>query len=373
VSDLTYTVTIDGLPWHEDQLRRVEYERTLHVLHELKALGVPLKDGDRELSHIDLNWLDPERARRVSLDAREGLGEDGFLELYRETLADSERRWKEWASNYDPAQVHTAEIIIEANGIGIQETMSVLGGAADHRDALSVNPEHFIVIGDIETGQRGAETFGMFGGPIYMHGVAHDTLPEGLPVQKDPTFPIALFGEMATKSDDTNFHVGALHQFRPTEDGFVAKSIFIAPGKAPKAIADGHKIHFALEIVNSMYVAHARQLSQAAEDEMLLSAAPATAGGLNGTWNVEARGRQGTLSLQADGSTLSGRVDVMGITADIHDGKVNGSSFTGRIEAHGLVGPVKARLSGTSEGDTLSGAIKVGIVKTPLTGTRASA
>lgn len=372
MSDLTYTVTIDGLPWHEDHLRRIEYERTLHVLHELKALGVPLRDGDRELSHTDLNWLDPERAQRISLDAREALGEDGFLTVYRDVLADSERRWKEWAADYDPTSVHTAEIVVEAQGIGIQETMSVLGGAADQRDALAVNPEHFIVIGDIETGQRGAETFGMFGEPIYMHGVAHDTVPEGLPVQKDPAFPITLFGEMATKSDDTNFHVGALHQFRPTEDGFVVKSIFVAPGKAPRAIADGHKIHFALEIINSMKVAHARKLAQAAEDEALISAAPAAAaGGLDGTWNVEARGRQGTLTLRAEGSTLSGRVDVMGITADIHDGRANGSSFTGRIEAQGPVGPVKATLSGTAEGDTLSGAIKVGIIKTKLTGTRA--
>lgn len=262
--DLSYTVTIDGLPWREDQLRRIEYERTLHVLHELKALGVPLRDGERELSHLDLNWLDPDRAQQISLDARAALGEEGFLAVYRDVLADSERRWKEWAADHDPADVHTAEIVVEAHGIGFQETMSVLGGAADQRDALSVNPEHYVIIGDIETGQRGAETFGMFGEPIYMHGVAHATVPEGLSVQRDPAFPIAIFGEMATKSDNTNFHVGALHQFRPTEDGFVVKSIFVAPGKAPKAVADGHKVHFALEIVNSMKVAHAKRQVQPA-------------------------------------------------------------------------------------------------------------
>lgn len=264
MADLSYTLTIDGLPWREDQLRRIEYERTLHVLHELKFLGVRLTDGDRELSHIDLNWLDPERARQISLDARDALGEDGFLEVYADVLADSERRWKEWAADYDPARVHTAEILIEAHGVGFAETMAVVGGAASQHDALATNPEHFVIIGDIESGQRGAETFGMFGEPIYMHGVAHDTVPEGLPVQKDPNFPIAIFGEMATKSDDTNFHVGALHQFRPTADGFVVKSTFVAPGKAPKAVADGHKIHFALEIINSMETAHAKKQAQAA-------------------------------------------------------------------------------------------------------------
>lgn len=97
----------------------------------------------------------------------------------------------------DPADAHTAEIVIEAQGIGFQETMSVLGGAIDQRDTLATNPEHFIDVGDIESGQRGAETFGMFGEPIYMHGVAGGELPEGLPFSKDPTFPVAVFGETA--------------------------------------------------------------------------------------------------------------------------------------------------------------------------------
>jgi hypothetical protein len=372
MSDLTYTVTIDGEPWREDQLRRIEYERTLHVLHELKALGVPLKDGDQELSDIDLNWLDPERAMQISLETRSALGEAGMLEVYKDVLADSARRWKEWAADYDPAAVHTAEIVIEAHGIGFAETMSIVGGAASERDALATNPEHYVIIGDIQSGQRGMEAFGMFGEPVYMHGVAHDTVPADLPFGRDESFPIGVFGEMALKSDDTNFHVGALHQFRPTEDGFVVKSIFVAPGKAPKAIADGHKIHFALEIVNSMKIAYAKKQAEDAEDEALMSATPTgSATGLDGTWNVEARGRQGTIALHTDGAALTGRVDVMGIVADIEDGRVNGSSFTGTIEADGPVGHVKAKLSGTADGDSLSGAIKVGIVKTKLTGTRA--
>lgn len=369
---LSYTVTIDGEPWHEDQLRRIEYDRTLHVLHELKALGVPLKDGDKELSHIDLNWLEPEKAEEISLAARHALGEDGFLEVYKDVLADSERRWKGWAATYDPVKVNTAEILIEAHGVSIQETMPIIGGAANQHDALATNPEHYIIIGDIQSGQRGAETFGMFGEPIYMHGVAHETLPEGLPFKKDPAFPMGIFGEMATKSDDTNFHVGAFHQFRPTDDGFVIKSTFVAPGDSPRAIADGHKVHFALEIINSMKIAYAQKQTDAVEEDALMSAAPTrSSSAVDGTWNVEARGRQGTLALSAEGDALSGHVSVMGIEADIQDGKLNGSTFTGVVEADGPVGHVKAKLSSWADGDSLTGTLKVGIVKTKLTGTRA--
>lgn len=372
MADLQYTVTIDGEEWKEDQLRQVEYDRTLHVLHELKSLGVPIKDGDKELSDIEINWLEPQRAKEISLDTRSAMGEQKMLEVYKDVAADSERRWREWASDYDPANVNTAEIVIEAHGVGFQETMAIIGGAASQRDALATNPEHYIIIGDIESGQRGMETFGMFGEPVYMHGVAHDTLPEGLPFERDKSFPVGIFGEMSFKSDDTNFHVGALHQFRETDDGFVVKSIFVAPGKSPKAIANGHKLHFALEIINSINIAYAKNQEDAAEEAKLMSAAPSgEASAVDGNWNVEARGRQGTLQLQADGNTLHGHVAVVGIEADIQDGQLNGSNFTGTIEADGPVGHVKAKLSGSVDGDTMNGTLKVGIVKTKLTGIRA--
>ncbi|MCQ9388103.1 hypothetical protein NQ038_05510 [Brevibacterium sp. 50QC2O2] len=374
MSELAYTVTIDGENWSESQLRRVEYDRTLHVLHELKALGVQLKDGDRELSHLDLNWLDPERAEQISLEARSDLGEDGFLEVYKDVLADSEARWRGWAADYDPSNLHTAEIVIEATGVEFQETMAIIGGAASQYDALATNPEHFIIIGDIESGQRGAETFGMFGGPVYMHGVAHDTVPDYLADKRDESYPVAVFGEMAFKSDDTNFHVGALHQFRPSDNRVEVKSIFIAPGSSPRAIADGHKLHFALEVVNSMKIAYAKRQADAAEEAALMdpeAGTGAATGTVDGTWNVEARGRQGVITLHTDGSTLTGGVDVVGINAEIQDGRVNGANFTGAIEADGPVGHVKAKLAGTVDGDALSGTLKVGIVKTKLTGTRA--
>ncbi|MFT3888928.1 MAG: hypothetical protein QM713_12300 [Arachnia sp.] len=372
MSELSYTVTIDGEQWSDEQLRRIEYERTLHVLHELKILGVPVRDGGKELSHVELNWLDPERAKQLSLEIRDALGEEGFLEAYKDVLADSSRRYKGWAEDYNPAEAHWAEIVIEAQGVGFMETMSIIGGAASQRDALATNPEHFVIVGDIESGQRGAEAFGMFGEPVYMHGVAQDAVPEALPFQRDESFPIGMFGEMATKDDDTNFHVGALHQFRETDGGFVVKSIFTAPARAPKAIADGHKIHFALEVVNSMHIAFAKQQADAAEEAERMDIAPTgIAAGIDGAWKVEARGQQGTITLNTDGSALTGKVEVMAISAEIQEGKVNGSSFTGIVEAEAPIGHVKAKLSGSVDGDTLEGTLKVGIMKTKITGTRA--
>lgn len=105
-------------------------------------------------------------------------------------------------------------IEVECSGVSMQDTVAVLGGAADARDALAVNPEHFIVIGELSTGQRGMEAFGMFGEPVYIHGSdSSETagIPVGMPFERDLSYPAALFGEALLKSDDTNIHTGAFH------------------------------------------------------------------------------------------------------------------------------------------------------------------
>ena len=260
MSDLSYTVTIDKVEYTDEQLARYEYERTLHVLHEIKRLGADVRDGGRVLSHTDINWLEPERAAQICLDIRASLGEEGIAELFADVLADSDRRWKQYNEGYVTGDVHFAEIEIDVTGIGMAETMAVIGGAADQRAALATHPEHFFIVGDITMGQRGMETFGMFGEPTAIHGVGSsdpDAVPEAMPFAPDPDYPVRIYGSGLLLSDDTDIHVGAFHQFRPRENGFRMRSTFFCPRKAPRAIVDGHKLHFALEILNSVKTAHA--------------------------------------------------------------------------------------------------------------------
>ncbi|MCQ9327242.1 hypothetical protein [Neisseria dentiae] len=46
--------------------------------------------------------------------------------------------------------------------------------------------------------------------------------------------------------------MGAIHELAPPENGFRQKSTFRCPKNAPKAIADGHTLHFAIEVVNGI-------------------------------------------------------------------------------------------------------------------------
>lgn len=183
------------------------------------------------------------------------MGEARVLEVFQDVLADTDRRWREFNANHVRGDVRLGQTDMEVSGVSIQETVSVLGGAVDERNALAVMPEHYIVIGDIASGQRGMETFGMFGEPTYVHGEAGPDVPAEMPFQRDPSFPLAMFGEFLLR-DNTDIHVGAFHQFRPTAGGFQLRSIFFVPKAAPMAVADGHKLHFAIEISNCAKVAH---------------------------------------------------------------------------------------------------------------------
>lgn len=121
-----------------------------------------------------------------------------------------------------------------------------------------------------------------------------------------------------------------------------------------------------------MKIADAKNQADAAKEVAMMTGAPrGDASAVDGTWKVAARGQEGTLTLHGEGDTLTGHISVAGIEADIEDGKLNGSSLTGLVEATGPIGKVNAKLSGTVVGDRLTAVIKVGIVKTKVAGTRA--
>jgi hypothetical protein len=118
-----------------------------------------------------------------------------------------------------------------------------------------------------------------------------------------------------------------------------------------------------------------------------LSAAPASAQNLTGTWQITSEGRRGsvtqTLTLQQDGSTLTGTISFAGggrggggggapQAIEISDGTVEGSSFgfTMSIELGGR-GAFAQTFSGTWEGDSMEGSIEGGRGGAqPFTGTR---
>jgi hypothetical protein len=96
---------------------------------------------------------------------------------------------------------------------------------------------------------------------------------------------------------------------------------------------------------------------------------------VDGTWNVVVKSPMGdqpsTLTLKADGGTLTGTASAQGNTNPIAGGKVDGDtvSWSNSITTPF---PMTLEFSGKVEGDTLNGSVKAGSFGSfPFKGSRA--
>jgi hypothetical protein len=96
---------------------------------------------------------------------------------------------------------------------------------------------------------------------------------------------------------------------------------------------------------------------------------------VDGTWNVVVKSPMGdqpsTLTLKADGGTLTGTASAQGNTNPIANGKADGDtvSWSNSITTPF---PMTLEFSGKVEGDTLNGTVKAGSFGSfPFTGKRA--
>jgi len=96
---------------------------------------------------------------------------------------------------------------------------------------------------------------------------------------------------------------------------------------------------------------------------------------VDGNWNITVQSpmgaQPGSLSLKADGGTLTGTQSAQGSTSDIVGGKVDGDTVTW---SHSITTPFPMTLefTGKVDGDTLNGSVKAGAFGSfPFTGARA--
>ncbi|WEV40124.1 hypothetical protein [Lactobacillus sp. ESL0681] len=243
-------------------LERLKYERSLHVLHELMDLGVKIKDNSgNDLDKVSVNWLEPEVAIATAVKAHSELGSQGTLDLYHDILLDSDKHWHEY--NEVPIEeqgCQTATTHLVVSGVDIQSFGQGINNVTGGDLAFKINPEHYYVNGELSTGkQEIMETFGMFGEPTLTYGKPAKEIPDYYPVKRLEDHPMCMAGETYLVHDDFNLHVGAVHQIKPLPDGIDIVSTFVCPNNAPKAIAQGHTVHFALELGGMLTLLHDSQ------------------------------------------------------------------------------------------------------------------
>ena len=96
---------------------------------------------------------------------------------------------------------------------------------------------------------------------------------------------------------------------------------------------------------------------------------------VDGTWNVVVKSPMGdqpsTLTLKAEGSTLTGTASAQGNTNPIANGKVDGNNISWSNSITTPF-PMTLEFSGTVDGDNLTGTVKAGSFGSfPFSGKRA--
>ncbi len=254
MSDVKYRFTINGEEWGKSQLERLEYERNLHVLHQMKRHGIEIKDGGKVLTDDDIDYLTEKRAWDVSIDTRLKYTGEKIIEFYKDSLDKADEMWRKLGFAQDkPMKVSRCDMSV--SGITLQEFMAMMKSMqSDDRVGLSVHPEHFICNVTFDNGKLlGIEPFGMYGTPtlVTVNVVDASKLGKQIQADKDPEYPFSMAGRTFLRDGVTEVN-SPFHQFKPTSDGFDAKMAVYWPEHTPDEIVIGHCLHLAMEFYGGL-------------------------------------------------------------------------------------------------------------------------
>lgn len=254
MSEVKYTFTINGEEWTRNQIERLEYERNLHILHQLKRHGAEIMDGGKALTDDDIDYLTAKKAWEVSVDTRAKYTGEKVMAMYKDSFAKSDEMWKRLAFSQDkPMKVSRCNMSV--SGITIQEYMQMMRSMQDdERVGLSAHPEHFVCNVAFDDGKLvGVEPFGMYGAPTLVTVKVVDASELGAQIQadKDPSYPVSMAG-CAFLADGVTQVNCPYHQFRPTAGGFDAKMAVYWPENTVDEIVSGHCLHLAMEFYEGL-------------------------------------------------------------------------------------------------------------------------
>jgi hypothetical protein len=246
MAELHVQCTIDGRDYSYEQLARIQYERQLHVLHEMKRLGATIKQADKALSDDEINLLRTDEARAVCIAAREAYDPAGIKALFKTQLQESDLLWKDRAQGFsdgDPMPLAVTDLAV--HGFALEDLRKMNSDLdAMKANGAAMNPEHYFV-STWERGIHGMEAFGMYGGPTEVKVVVDPSIQA--PLVRDPSYPIVTTGYTILASDETPIHIIPFHQYKPIEGGIAVKLAVFFPTRTHQEIVDGHKIHLAIE------------------------------------------------------------------------------------------------------------------------------
>jgi hypothetical protein len=247
-----YTFMVDGEAWTPAQIEELEYQRGIFCLHSLKRHGIKVADGACELSDDEIDYLSMADVKKVSLEARSRVTGEAVIDAYRDSFRLSDSMWKELGFSQEKA-MKVSHCDIEVDGMTLPQFMEIMKRMqADKKVALAAHPEHFhgIVTDDKILC---VEPFGMYGTPTLcrVDVLPIDRLGPRIREDIDPECPVSQAGRAFLMDGVTEIN-SPFHQYKPLENGFIAKTAVYWPEGTPDEIVHGHSLHLAVEFYNGL-------------------------------------------------------------------------------------------------------------------------
>lgn len=219
---VNYYFELNGQVWNGAQLERLEYERNLHILHQMKQHGIEIMADGKELSDEDIDYLSMSEAWKVSTETRSRYSGNEIVEKYGDSLKRSDEMWKNLGFDLDkPMKV--SKCVMKVEGISLQEYMELFKiMQADEKIGLTAHPEHFMSV-VTEDSVIGIEPFGMYGAPtmVQVQICSPDKLGKQIMNDLKADYPVKVAG-FSTLTYKKTLVNSPVHQFKPTKNGFEA-------------------------------------------------------------------------------------------------------------------------------------------------------
>lgn len=254
MSNIKAKFMINGEEWKESQLNRLEYERNLHILHQLKQHGIEIKNGEQVLSDDGIDYLTAQEAWDVSTKVRGMYSGNEITKYYGDSFKKSDEFWKKLDFGQDKP-MKKSECNLSVEGISLQEFMQLMQMMQkDENILLKAHPEHFTTI-VTDKNIIGIEPFGMYGTPTLVKVNIADVSELGEQIQRDrdPEYPFATTGKAYLTDGITEINT-PFHQLKPTKNGFDAKLAVYWPAGVPDELVSGHSLHLAMEFYEGLKI-----------------------------------------------------------------------------------------------------------------------
>ena len=266
MSAITWKILVNGEEWKKCHIERLEYERNLHILHQLKDHGAQVTNNGAILSDDEIDCLTAQEAWAVSIETRTRYNGEKLLAFYQDSLKTSDAMWHKLAFSTDkPMQV--SRCFMEVDGISLDTYLEMIASLQTNEyNTLASHPEHFsCMIKMSDERLCGMEPFGMYGLPTMCEVRFRDVRELGAQIQadNDPEYPVDMAGA-AYLIDGTPINI-PYHQFKSTETGFAVKMAVYWPEHTPDEIVEGHSLHLAMEFYEGIKLAENYTLLNSSE------------------------------------------------------------------------------------------------------------